>query len=126
MRPRGENVHYDDLLDRHEIVVAAKRKLDAQVVTLAAELANARIETAHHSRVSAGLQMRAEMAEDRIRALEAKLRRVLALEGAVDGDTLDEIGRLLVSVAETPAEQNFAVIRETLDRMDERETGTES
>lgn len=39
MRPRGENVHYDDLLDRHEIVVAAKRKLDAQVVTLAAELA---------------------------------------------------------------------------------------
>jgi hypothetical protein len=38
MRPRGENVHYDDLLDRHEIVVAAKRKLDAQVVTLAAEL----------------------------------------------------------------------------------------
>jgi hypothetical protein len=35
----------------------------------------ARIETAHHSRVSAGLQMRAELAESRATALAALLHR---------------------------------------------------
>lgn len=44
--------------------------------TLAASLDASRIETAHHSRVSAGLQMRAELAESRIAAIEAALREI--------------------------------------------------
>jgi hypothetical protein len=45
-----------------------------QCDALEADLTASRIENAHHSRVSAALQMRAELAETRIAALEAALK----------------------------------------------------
>lgn len=88
MRPRGENVHYDDLLDRHEIVVAAKRKLDTQVAALAAELAAAKRQDELHWRTRKSYL-------DHIAKLEAALRP-LAQYTAWNGN--DAAGRKLVFV----------------------------
>ena len=68
---------------------------------LAGQLDAARIETAHHSRVSAGLQMRAELAESRISQLEALLRRVVEQPNDPASWCAD-IVRLAPSAAATP------------------------
>jgi hypothetical protein len=49
-------------------------------------LDSARIETAHHSRVSAGLQLRAELAESRATALAALLRDIYAVKPPGDDE----------------------------------------
>jgi hypothetical protein len=55
-------------------------------IALAAELQASRIETAHHSRVSAGLQLRAELAESRATALAALLHDIYAVKPPGDDE----------------------------------------
>lgn len=102
-RPRGENIHYDDLRDRHEIVVAAKRKLEGERDSLAAELARCRAANVYDGN-----------AHRRVSELEAALRRIM--RGVDCSEQSYEYAKeALGSEAETACEHEWEPVKVTGD-----------